>query len=368
MKIGIDARMWAESGLGRYIRNLVRELVSIDDKNTYVLYVLSKDLDEIRSVVTDTSRWKLVEADFRWYSFKEQLILPVLLYKENLDLVHFPHFNIPIFYFKSFVVTIHDLTHFSFAMERASTLPSFLYQVKHAAYSLVFRVAVRRSKHIFTVSNYVKQSLQERFFIPAEKIEVTYESAQMEIAAPVSRMSFSESGPYFFYVGNAHPHKNIEFLIHSFQLFRKEHPEYRLVLSGKTNYFWERLQRYAEVNKISDQVVFTGFVTDAELSYLYQHAAAFVFPSLSEGFGLPLLEAMQYGCPVLSSQETCLPEVGGDAALYFDPRDQSSLVEAMQQVVTNNSFRAALITKGYKRIQSFSWKQLALDTLRVYSQ
>jgi glycosyltransferase involved in cell wall biosynthesis len=285
MVIGIDVRMWAESGIGRYVRNLVRELARIDSADRYVLFCLAKDHEEIFRAVGTSDRWRFVIADYLWYTFSEQLFLPFLLYRENLDLVHFPHFNIPILYFKPFAVTIHDLTHFTFAMKRASTRSGFVYGIKHAAYSFVFSQAVRRSRKIFAVSEYVKNALCERFTLSREKIVVTYESAETPV--PISTTEAREflakkniGSTYFFYVGNAHPHKNIEFLLEAFKEFRQTHQDVQLVLAGKENYFWKQLLESSRSRHLLSNVLYLGYVSDTELAILYSRAVSYVFPSL----------------------------------------------------------------------------------------
>jgi len=365
MRIGIDVRMWSESGIGRYIRNLIKNIVTTD-AHQYVLFGLSKDWDEISSTI-GKGNIRFVAADFGWYSFEEQIHLPILLYRENLDLAHFPHFNIPIFYFKPFVVTIHDLTHFSFDMQRASTLPFFLYKIKQLAYQATFSQAIVRSKQIITVSNYVKDQIIKKFKVDATRISVIYEAA--DDLAMSSETSFNiEPKQYFFYVGNAHPHKNIEFLLRAFAIFRKQHSEYSLVLAGKQNYFWKQVMQYAAEQNLSEQVIFKGYVSDSELKSLYSGATAFVFPSLSEGFGLPVLEAMLHRCPVLSSSATCLPEIAGNAALYFDPKLESSLVAGMERLTGDVEFRDALITQGMEQVAKYNWKSMASLTLNVYNR
>ncbi len=368
MRIGIDVRMWRESGIGRYIRNLVRQLVVLDTQNEYVLFGLDSDRDAILELIrVGQRRWKFVSANFRWYSVTEQLGMPTLLNNEHLDLMHFPHFNVPILYSKPFVVTIHDMTHYQFSMQRASTLPPFLYGVKHTAYSFVFEQALRRSKQVLTISQYVKNALIQRFDIADSKLTVSYEAVDDSLSRFASSHINVSSSPYFLYVGNAHPHKNLELLLEGFQKFRAAHPEYCLMLVGKKNYFWEQVEQFATERNIVTNVVFKGYVDDSELASLYSHAAAYVFPSLSEGFGLPLLEAMQQECPVISSSATCLPEIAGDAALYFDPLSVDSLVEAMNKIVQDSDVSRQLIERGKKQVQKFNWRDTADATLKIYT-
>lgn len=366
MKIGIDARLWAESGLGRYIRNLVKQLVLLDSENEYVVFGLAKDRDAIEEIVGKDGKWRLVVADIRWYGFAEQIKLPWILYREQVDLMHFPHFNIPLLYFGKFIVTIHDLTHFEFAMKRATTLQPFIYGIKQLAHKLVFYSALSRSVKIICVSRYVQNQLAMNFSFTNKKSEVTYEASDDTYFVQTIEDVSTAPGPYFFYVGNAHPHKNIEFLLRSFAEFRKNNLDYYLVLSGKSNFFWDQVNYYATRENLLEHVIFTGYVDDSQLANLYSKAVAFVFPSLSEGFGLPLLEAMSYSCPVLSSHATCLPEIGGDAVLYFDPRDEQSLVTHMNAISNDAALRNEMIGRGLAHKGKFSWERLGKQTLEIY--
>lgn len=372
MRIGIDARLYNESGNGRYLRNLLLQLRLSDHDNSYVVFCLKKDYEAIKLVLS-SDRWKIVVADFKWYTFAEQVKLPLLLYKEKLDLVHFPHFNVPILYLKRFVVTIHDLTHFTFAMKRATTHSWFTYRVKHQIYSFVFWYAVTWSQRVFTVSHYVKNEILRKFNCGPEKIIVTYEASEKPI--PVTDLEINKilkklhiSGPFFLYVGNAHPHKNLEFLLHSFAELRKTLPGAELVLVGKESYFWSQLLEKGRRERLLDNVFYLGFLPDIELAALYSQAVSFVFPSLSEGFGLPVLESMAYGCPVICAERTSLPEVAGDAAVYIDPLNQDSFVRAMHMLYSSSDIRKERIQLGYSQVKKFSWEEMAKKTLTEYKK
>lgn len=370
MRIGIDARMLNASGIGRYVTNLILELQKIDQKNSYFVFLLKKDLNQIKF----NKNFTPVIADFIWYSFREQLEFPKILKQQKLDLVHFPHLNVPIFYQGKFIVTIHDLTHMDFKMSRASAHNRIYYEIKHQTHKGVMLSALKRSQQIITPSNFVKEEIVTRFDINPTKIAVTLEAADgtflsliKKINPPKAKKVLEKYGikpPFLFYVGNAHPHKNIDGLIKAFGQLRQKYQYLQLVLSGKEDFFWQRLKQ--EINE--EDVIFTGFVNDNELIAFYKSAQAYIFPSFSEGFGIPLLEAMACGCPVVSSNKTALPEVGGDAALYFDPYNQEDMVEKIIQILNNQKLRKSLIEKGEKRVQQFSWQKMAKQTLEVYAK
>jgi glycosyltransferase involved in cell wall biosynthesis len=174
-----------------------------------------------------------------------------------------------------------------------------------------------------------------------------------------------EGSPFILYVGNAYPYKNLERLVESFDLL--DRPDYQLVLVGKKDYFYERLQTFIAQRGLKN-VIFTGFVSDGQLAWLYQHAAAYVFPSLSEGFGLPGLEAMAAGLPVISSNATCLPEVYGSAAHYFNPHDSADMATKIREVLDDDKLRQQLISAGQIRVKDFSWERMARETLEVYRE
>lgn len=358
MKIVIDARMYQESGVGRYIRNLVSQLQKLDKENQYYLILLPKD----KNIPLQNNFNKII-ADFQWYGVSEQVKLPKLLDRINPDLVHFPHFNVPLFYSGKFVVTIHDLIHQHFAMKRATTLDPFTYKIKQWGYKTVFKNAINKSMKILVPSNFVKHQLIDKWKVRAEKIVITEEAVDDNFFSIIKPLSNQQS-PYIFYVGNAHPHKNVEGLIKAFLEIRKKHKDLKLVLSGNDHYFWQRIKTDPRFR--GNGIVYTGFINDKQLVALYKGALAFVMPSLEEGFGIPLLEAFACGCPVVSSKGGSLPEVGGEAAIYFDPKNIDDMVDKISSVLNNGKLRKELIEKGLQRVKLFSWERLAEQTLEVY--
>lgn len=360
MRIVIDGRLWSESGIGRYIRNLVGELQRLDTENDYFILHLEKDYDNL----VYQGNFHGVLANFRWYGFSEQLTLPKLLKSLNPDLVHFPHFNVPIFYRGKYVVTIHDLIHQHFQMKRATTHDPLTYKIKKFGYKKVFSSAVCHAEKIITPSEFIKKQLLQEWCVNSHQIVVTPEGVEANFLELLKYPEVQEiKKPYLFYVGNAHPHKNIPALIKAFEIVKNMYPDLSLVLSGPSHHFWEQIKKESHPRG----VIFTGFVSEKELATLYKNALAFIMPSLEEGFGIPLLEAMAAGCPVVTSNVASLPEVGGDACLYFDPKRESDMVEKMIQVVGDEKLRKDLIKKGQERYKQFSWERLAKQTLEVYN-
>lgn len=369
MRIGIDARFFGSQskGLGRYTQELVEHLLEQDQQNEYVLFMRS---DVQKTWKNSNPRVRIVTADFPWYSFAEQVQLPQVLNKENCDLYHFPHFNVPVFFNKPFIVTIHDLILSHFPTIRATTLGPFLYRFKHAMYKFVIHRALKRSRHIITISEFTRTDLLSTYHIPKMKITVAYEGVGESLAPHDDDERFRMTGvgnEFLLYVGNAYPHKNLESLIDAFADLRTRRPELTLVLVGKIDYFFARLQSYVRERGITG-VVFTGYATDDELRWLYHHATVYVFPSMYEGFGLPPLEAMSHSLPVASSNASCMPEILQSAVLYFNPNDLHDMIQVIERLLANPDEREALKEKGRQLVRQYSWKTMAEKTLQVYEK
>ncbi len=364
MKIGIDARLWNETGVGRYIRNLVWELEKIDKTNDYVLFVKGGDADNFK---LKNKKWKIVNTDIHWHTLNEQITFPALIKKEHVDVMHFPYFSVPIFYNKPYVVTIHDLILHSFSTGKASTLHPLLYHGKLLGYKYVIQQAAQKSKKIITVSQATKKEIFNRLGIPAEKIVVTYEGVDGKIQESPREAYEPSRSPYFLYVGNVYPHKDVERLLSAFQQVISKRKEVKLIFVGKQDYFYERLQEEVVNRGIHQNVEFVGSITDEKLSSLYKNAAALVIPSLMEGFGLPGLEAMAQRCLVIASDIPVFHEIYEDAAVYVNPTDVSALERELVNALTQEkSSYSALIKKAEKRVTFFSWEKMAKETLAVY--
>lgn len=363
--IGIDARLWNQTGIGRYIRNLVIHLQEIDKKNTYVLFIISTDFDDVNSVVKG-GEFKIIKVNIPWHSIREQIEFPKLLNSFYLDLVHFPYFSVPIFYNKPFVVTIHDLIINHFPTGRATTLPLPLYGLKRMGYNFILSQAVKKAKKIVVPSYSTKAELLDHYGVKESRIIVTPEGVDARVVRNKSKADVKKS-PYFLYVGNAYPHKNLEKTLEAFDLFRLKNPEYTFVFVGKPDYFYKRLQKFVTLTNIS-HVEFTGYVSDRKLAELYSSAAATVVPSLMEGFGLTALEALFMGTPVIASKIPALEEVCGKAALYFDPNSVESITTVFEKCSQmSQEDRKSLIQEGLIQSKKFTWEKMAIDTLDVYN-
>jgi glycosyltransferase involved in cell wall biosynthesis len=389
MKIGIDARFYGPvgKGLGRYTQEVVDNIIKISSAENstifdYVIFLSPENYDEF---VAESDNIKKVKVDISWYGLKEQVLFPFYIWKEHLDLMHFPHFNVPILTPVKFIVTIHDLILTHFPTIRATTLSPLKYKFKNFAYRIVISNAIFRSRRIIAVSNFTKDDLIKQFKVRPDKISVTYEGvanlAKGRDSLFVARLDSQETlelynipQKFLLYVGNAYPHKNLNFLLNIFSKLHKERPELCLVMVGKNDYFYSKIKGEAshlnlwQPNNSNNPVVFPGYVPDAQLEVLYQEAALYIFPSLYEGFGLPPLEAMARSCPVLSSDRSSLPEILGDAALYFNPEDDSDTLNKINLLLNNNDLRQELIIKGMSQAKKYNWWECANQTLEVYRQ
>lgn len=370
MRIGIDARFYGptRTGPGRYTQKLVDYLQEIDDENEYVVFLRKDNWNEFQP---KNDHFKKVLADYRWYSISEQLFLPWKIKKEEVDLMHFPHFNIPIFYPGKFIVTIHDLIITHFPTRRATKLGPILYKAKQIGYKIVIWLAAKKAKRIITVSQFSKQEIVKHFKLKDEKVVVTYEACDppKQVGGTFTNIAerFKITKPYLLYVGNTYPHKNLERLVYAFRKLRNEEKiDIQLVLVGKRDYFSERLEILVNEQGMKRDVIFPGFVKDEELPLFYRSALLYVFPSSIEGFGLPPLEAMSYDLPVVSSNAPCMPEILGEAAKYFHPDEISDIVQVLKQVIQDKQIQENLREKGREHIKKFSWRKMVEKTHSIY--
>ncbi len=365
---------WGGGGLGRYVEELVTELQKIDTEHRFVLFLKRENFDACKLT---NPRFEKVLADVHWYTAKEQLVMPKLIDRAGLDLFHYPHWNVPLFAKTPFVVTIHDLILLEDPNSaRATTLGPVRYAVKRLGYKTVLTHAMKKSKAIIAVSHFVKNSILKHFDVPATKLHVIYEGVTSNEMGSGRESRILDSRPdpipaittpYFLYVGSAYPHKNLESLLHAFSFFVKKYPDVKLVLVGKEDVFYKKLQKeLEEIDIKNDAVVFTGFVPDTVLEELYAHASLYVFPSHHEGFGLPPLEAMAHGVPVASSNRGPLPEILGDAAAYFNPDDLEEMVAVMERAHRDDDLRKNLIAKGDTQVKRYSWDTMAREIHQLY--
>lgn len=368
-RIGIDARFYGPvgKGLGRYTKELMDRILIMDTDNEYVVFLSPESFEVFK---TDNPRVKKVLVNARWYSVMEQVTVPYFIFREKLDFIHFLHFNVPFICPAKYIVTIHDLILTKFPTPRASTLSPWIYKIKNLAYRIIIGSGIKNAQKVIAVSEFTKKDIVQQFKISKEKIIVTYEGVAKELIFAKTNDNRHEIGynikrPYLLYVGNAYPHKNLDGLVRVFSKIRKKYPDLSLVLVGKEDYFYDRLKQFVKDSDFGG-IIFPGYVPDADLVKVYRSALAYVFASFYEGFGLPPLEAMAQGVPVASSDKSCMPEVLGDAALYFNPEDENDMIEKISYLIDDIDLRKSLIKRGYEQMKRYTWDRCAKETFRIY--
>jgi glycosyltransferase involved in cell wall biosynthesis len=366
VKIAIDARKLRDYGIGTYIRNLLRHLSRIDSTTEYLLICRGEDCVALEAL---GENFRAIVESSAPYSFREQLAVPLDLRREGIDLFHAPHYVLPPLTPCRAVVTIHDCIHLRFPQY----LPNRL-AYGYARASLW--IATHWSSRVLTVSEASKRDILRYFRVAESKIDVIYnaiderfgEAPDEEEVARV-RERYQLNDPFVLYAGNIKPHKNLERLIEAFHELRKGELEHvKLLIIGDEISKYATLRRAVHHYKLHKHVRFFGFVPDKTLAVLYRLASVFVFPSLYEGFGLPPLEAMASGTPVITSNVSSLPEVVGDAALLIDPYDAGAIAAAMRRVLTEPALREDLRLRGLQRVREFSWERSVRRVREIYGE
>lgn len=354
--IVIDARI-INSSTGTYVERLLTYLQEFDKINKYSVIVPEKDLDYWHPT---SSNFHVLGVNFANYSLSEQIGFKKFLEKMKPDLVHFCMPQQPILYRGKHVTTFHDLTLLKTYNSDKNWL---IFHAKQLIGKIVFKKALKDSVRILTPSNFTKQELMKFTSINPDKIVVTHLSADVAPDKPEPyKHPFKQ---FIMYVGQQSDYKNIRRLGDAHQLLIKKYPDLGLILVGGKNASALANEKYFK-DKGYKNILFTGFLSNPQRDWLYSKTTAYIFPSLMEGFGLPGLEAMGNGAPVISSNATCLPEVYGDAALYFDPLDTDNIAKTIEKVLIDDKLRAKLTKKGYKKLKEYSWRRTAEQTHDVY--
>lgn len=387
MRIGIDCRLGGltHAGIGRYCEQLVYNVVQLNSPHTWVLFFFDSQQIKSSEYFTQIAQAQNVEIRFtpiKHYTLAEQCILPLHFYREKLDLLHVPHFNVPLAYRKPFVVTIHDLLWHQYLGTKVTTLPTMFYWIKYLGYLTISKQAISGSRKIFVPTQTVKKDVVGKFIKSKNKIIVTHEGVDVHkltvvattsskntqntndvTVAPILRQLQKNHKKYLLYVGSLYPHKNIQVVLRAL----KEFPDLNLCIVGSRSVFQDVVKKQVTELKIPSQVFFAGFQPDRALGILYTHALAVVQPSLSEGFGLTGIEAMAMNTPVLASDIPIFRELYKDHAQLFDPHSVSALVSTIKKIQTMNKEEVNLMTKKAKEyVSRFNWKKMAQETLLGY--
>lgn len=360
MKIGIDARLSGlkHAGIGRYTQNLLQKILEYDKKNSYVFFFY--DEQQATEVLADkikSKNVKIVITPIKHYSLAEQLYLPKIFSQQKLDLLHVPHFNIPIFYSGKLVVTIHDLLWHEYKGGTVTTLNPIMYALKYLFYRVVTKAAVLKAKKILVPAQTIKETVATYYPTTQNKIVITKEGSQLlgSGKAPATKQKNT-----LLYVGSLYPHKNIKLVLRALEFL----PKYKLLIAGSRSVFQERVEVFVADKELEKRVTFLGYVPDEELAELYKSVTALVQPSFSEGFGLTGVEAMSVGTPILASHIPIFREIYQDVAFYFSPFSVPSFVQAVQ--LLESTQLETRLTQGKKLADTYSWDDMAKQTLQVY--
>ncbi len=369
MRIGIDARMYGpqQTGIGIYIKNIIERVPAADPENEYVIFLRDPFFESWTPASPNVTK---VRAPYHWYSYDEQFLFPLQLYRAKLDLVHFPNFNVPLLYRKPYVVTIHDTTPLFFHGHRMTS------SWRRMAFDTVFAQGIHKAKKVIAVSEATKRDIMSNIGEKEEHIRAIplgYDPRLNELAKYDTMGTvfdrFKITAPYLLYAGVWRNHKNIVGLIEAFALARQQSAEdLRLVLVGTEHEHYPEPRLTWERLGIGEYISRPGFVSDAELAALYAHARAYVVPSFSEGFGINGLEAMSFSVPVIAARAGSLPEVYGAAAHYFDPHEPTDMARAITDVFTDDQLRAQLIERGTYLVRSSTWEFPIVEHIALYRQ
>ncbi|QII11037.1 putative mannosyltransferase B [Candidatus Kuenenia stuttgartiensis] len=366
MNIGINALSIRNqyAGIGVYTINLIKALSQIDRNNRYVLFLNPENYHGFK-VEQDNFENVLVHAPFHKYYIWEQIYLPFVLKKKKIDILHGPRNVLPLLCKIKSVVTIHDLAFLLF--------PEVMKFNPFNYWSVFVKRSAVKADHIISVSESTKKDIVRLYNISDHKITVTHEACnnsfkRIEDESALKRISQKYELPerFILYVGTIEPRKNLNVVLEAMDILKKNNLNIKLVIVGKKGWLYAGFFDTLQSLGLGNNVIFTGYVPAEDLPGIYNLAEIFVYPSKYEGFGLPLLEAMSCGVPVIASNISSIPEVLGDAGTLVRPDDPKEFAHKIYELLTDKEIRVKMSSKGFERTKSFSWEKVAQKTLTVY--
>jgi glycosyltransferase involved in cell wall biosynthesis len=372
LHIVIDARRIRDFGIGTYIRSLIHALGQVDRKNRYTIVSGPADVRTIAGLPESFQTAVYARSDS---AVLDHIAFPLFLRSLRPDLVHIPLNRVPLFMIRPYVVTIHDMANILFDEQR-SGLRLELRKIR-------FRRGLVRANRVIAVSDSTKRDVETQMGVPSDRICRVYNAPDPGFSTRATSPGgeqerilerYQINYPFLLYAGNIRRHKNIPRLIEAFAVVREQltsHPTYRnlrLVIIGDTISQYPAVRQAVIKSRVENAVRFLGFVPFDTLRCFYETAAAFVFPSRYEGFGLPPLEAMACGTPVVTSNVSSLPEVVGDAAIQVNPENVFDIARGIKEVLLDDELRARLIRRGREQAAKFSWNWTARQVLDIYRE
>ncbi|MCP4723456.1 MAG: glycosyltransferase family 4 protein [bacterium] len=367
MKIGINTSFInLKSGIGTYVNNLVQNLQLIQNDNDQYFFFLSKDSycpENFNEKRNDVFKINIPQYNSIRKVLWEQLSMPGRIDKLKIDVFHSPAYISPVFLKASSIITFLDLTFVKF--------PETIHFYKKEFYNLMFRKSVEKAVKIITISDFIKEELIDYYGCPEEKVETVhlgvsdlFKPCQDDEMKKRVLEKYRIDRPFFLFVGLMEPRKNLPSVLEAFS--RINNDDALFVIVGRKGWGYNDVQKTLENPELREKVLITDEISVEELKILYSASLAFIYLSLYEGFGLPVLEAMACGAPVVTSNSSALPEVAGDAALFADPENVEEISDAMKRIINDESLRKELSQKGFDNIKRFSWKKCAEETSLIY--
>lgn len=358
-KVGIDARLYSQTGVGTYLRNFIHELSAHSPTDiTFYIYVLPSDEKKLLKLPPN---FIVRKAPYLWHSFSEQFAFLKILNSDHLDLMHFTYFGYPVFYRGKFIATVHDLTPLLFKTGKASTKNPFIYGIKHFFFTYILRCQIENAVSIITPTETVKNQIIGVYGSHLkDKITPLHEGIGYELAQTKENDSLKSRfpKPFFIYVGNFYPHKNIKRLVEAFAGVKTES---QLILIGPRDYFATSILQYIMQCKMEDRIIIVDNATTADLVFFYKRASALIHPSLSEGFGLPIIEAAYFNLPIIASNIPVFQELLKGRYISFNPHDTSDMQNKIKNFISHPpkaDYESLLV--------QYSFKAMAQQTLSLY--
>lgn len=362
MRIGIDGRFWHSRhvGLSQHTKGIIKALTKVDKENQYLVFLRRQDLEEW-DIKADNFQVEII--DIAHFTLSEQVILPIKLLGYKLDLMYFPNFNHPIFYPGKFITTVHDLAYLRFPGQRLKA-PIFKW-----GYFLTLWMGSKRAHKILADTHLGKDEFVQKLGAHPEKVEV------VPLGVDFTRLKKDKKKclelkkklqlqyPVILYLGGWRSHKNISTLLLAFGKIRRTKTNIHLLLGGLPN---KEILQLINNNPFKKDIIISGFIPELELADYFGVADLFVFPSLYEGFGLPILEAQYLSVPTVASQSSTLPEVGGKGALYFDPHNPQEMAVVVLKVLNDKKLQQQLIKEGKNNLKNFSWDNYAQKLHNIF--